>query len=104
MKLYDILPRDGEEYAVSDNAYDSEYYFYFSDNEDQWDIAMMELAKKLTMTGDHEVNLSELIENKINLLGDLFIDCDIDSIMDDMENILSGNVSEKWLTDFVDIL
>ena len=45
MKLYDVLPRDGEEYAVSDNAYDSEYYFYYSDNEDQWDIAMMELAK-----------------------------------------------------------
>lgn len=104
MTLYDVLPRDGEEFAVSDRDYDSEYYFYFSDNGDKWDIAMMELAKKLTLTGEHEVNLSELIESKMSNLNDLFIDCDIDSIMDDMENILAGNVSEEWLTNFVNMI
>ena len=52
------------------------------------------------------VNLSEVIENNLDnkVFDDLFIHNDIDSIMYDIENILSGNVSEKWMEKFVNSL
>ena len=48
----------------------------------------------------------DLIERNLSNLDflDLFIDCDIDLIMDDIENILAGNVSERWLKNFVNAL
>lgn len=50
--------------------------------------------------------LDGVIEKKLNKLkeANLFKVCDIDSIMDDIETILSGYVSEEWLKEFVDIL
>lgn len=108
MTLYDILPKNGDETTVHDKYYDIETYFYYSDNGDAWDNAMMDLAKLLEVVETNPngviVDLSGLIESKIEKLIDLFIDCDIDSIMDDIESILAGNVSEKWLVDFVKAL
>lgn len=113
MKLYDLLEvcEDGCEIVVLDENYDVETYFYSGTGGDLWDEAMLRLAKLLDITNIKytlavEVNLSEIIENKIDELekADLFIECDIDSIMDDIDNILAGNVSEKWLDRFVKVL
>lgn len=71
---------------------------------------MLDLAKKLQIVkvddGVVTVNLSDLIERNLSNLDflDLFIGCDIDLIMDDIDSILSGNVSERWLKNFVNAL
>lgn len=109
MKLYDYisLMPDGEELTVWDKDYDMETYFYGGKPEDKWDKAMSDLSKLLTVVEIKNygvtVNLSEIIENKIDKLdkANLFIECDIDSIMDDIDNILAGNVSEEWMEQFV---
>ena len=109
MTLYDYLNlmSEGEELTVWDKDYDMETYFYGGKPDDAWDKAMSDLSKLLTITeirnGGVIVNLSEIIENKLDSLEktDLFIRCDIDSIMDDIDNILAGNVSENWMERFV---
>ena len=109
MKLYDYikLMPEGEELTVWDKDYDIETYFYGGKPDDKWDKAMYDLSKLLTIeeirNNGVTVNLSEMIENKLENLdkADLFIICDIDSIMDDIDNILAGNVSEDWMEQFV---
>ncbi len=112
MTLYnylELMPK-GEELTVWDKDYDMETYFYGGKPDDKWDKAMSDLSKLLTVeeirSNGVTVNLSKIIENKINELNkaDLFIRCDIDSIMDDIDNILAGNVSENWLEQFVVVL
>jgi hypothetical protein len=51
-------------------------------------------------------NFSDLIEKNMDKLkeADLFIDYDIDCIMSDFDNIISGYVSENWLEKFVNCL
>lgn len=109
MKLYeylDLMP-EGEELTVWDRDYDMETYFYGGKPDDKWDNAMSDLSKLLTIeeirNNGITVNLSEIIESKIDSLdkAELFIRCDIDSIMDDIDNILAGNVSENWMEQFV---
>lgn len=113
MTLYQYLKEteEGTEVAIWDIDYDIESYFYNDeDPEDRWQTAMLELAKKLDVIEIHknsvEVNLSELIEKNIENLkeADLFIRCTTNSIMDDMQNILSGYISEEWFKKFVDVL
>ena len=115
MKLYDYLVtlEEGTELTVWDEDYDIESYFYNDepeDEDDDWQTSMLELAKLLDVTEVKErgviVNLSEVIEKKLDELkeADLFRRCTVDSIMNDMENILSGYVSEEWLNKFVDVL
>lgn len=103
---------EGEEITVYDNIYDMETYFYNDAPSDEWDRAMLKLASKLDVVGgggdtDYAiVNLTELIERNIDnpIFEELFIDVDVDAIMEDMGNILAGYVSEKWLTTFVNCL
>ena len=116
MKLYDYLVtlEEGIELTIWDKEYDIESYFYndeadgFDDND--WQTLMLRLAKLLDVIEIKErgvvVNLSEVIENKINKLkeANLFIKCNIDSIMDDIQNILAGYVSEEWFKEFIDVL
>ena len=113
MKLYELLSlmEDGSELTVWDQDYDIEVYFYAEHNPtDEWDKALMELSKLLTVTkfGNNgvTVNLSEVIENHLEELekANLFRVCDIDEIMDDAMSIFSGYVSEEWLEKFVKIL
>ena len=112
MTLYDYLNLmpEGEELTVWDKDYDMETYFYGGKPDDAWDKAMSDLSQLLTITeirsGGVIVNLSEIIENKLDSLDEtnLFIRCDIDSIMDDIDNILAGYVSESWMQKFVDAL
>lgn len=109
MKLYDYisLMPDGEELTVWDKDYDMETYFYNNKPDDKWDKAMSDLSKLLTVEEIRNngviVNLSEIIENKLDSLNkaELFIRCNIDSIMYSMNEILAGNVSENWLEKFV---
>lgn len=113
MKLYDYLItlEEGTELTVWDKEYDMESYFYNDEAEDDiWQISMIELAKLLDVTEVKErgviVDISEVIENKLNELkeANLFKRCTVDSIMDSMEGILSGYVSEEWFKEFVDVL
>lgn len=113
MTLYDylILTLEDAEVTVWDKDYDIETYFYNDQDEDnRWQISMLELAKLLTVTkiwkNGIEVDLSDLINRNINNLkeSELFNHCDIDSIMNDIEYIISGNVSEEWIEKFVNVL
>ena len=112
MKLYDYLVtlEEGTELTVWDTDYDIESYFYNDEADDDWQTSMLELAKLLDIIEVKErgvvVNLSEVIEKKLNELkeADLFIKCNIDSIMNDIQNILAGYVSEEWFKEFVDVL
>lgn len=109
LKDYLIQTAEGEETAVWDNTYDIEVYFY-NQIDDDWDKTMMDLASKLNVVAIRDggviVDLYDLMENNIDALteADLFITTDVDDIMDDMESILAGYVSESWLRKFVDCL
>lgn len=111
MKLSDYIKEtvEGEEITVWDNDYDLEVYFY-NQEDDAWDQAMMDLASKLNVLDIHNggvtVDLYDLIDRNIPALyaSDLFNICNTDAIMDDMESILAGGVSESWLREFVDCL
>lgn len=116
MTLYDYisLMPDEEELTVWDKDYDIEVYFYGGqpDRNDKWETAIDELSHLLTIKRINSrgviVNLSEVIEKHIDKLveADLFHDgcSDIDSIMECIESILSGNVSGEWMEKFVNIL
>lgn len=74
MKLYEYLDLmlEGEELTVWDKDYDVETYFYGGEHDDKWDKTMYDLSKLLTVEEIRNngvvVNLSEIIENKINNL------------------------------------
>lgn len=112
MKLYDYLKtlEEGTELTIWDEEYDIESYFYNDEADDDWQTSMLELAKLLEVTEIKErgvvVNLSELIESKIDSLKetDLFHKCTVDSVMSSIECIISGYVSEEWFKKFVDVL
>ena len=109
MTLKDYLSQtpEGEEITVWDNTYDVEVYFYNQET-DAWDKAMMDLADKLDVVSISNngvtVDLYGLIERNLENIEGLFYDPDIDAIMDDMENILAGAVSEDWFVEFVNCL
>lgn len=112
MKLYDYLVtlEEGTELTVWDVDYDIESYFYNDSPDDDWQTSMLELAKLLDVTEVKErgviVNLSEVIEKKINELkeANLFLRCTTNRIMGSMEGILAGGVSEELFKEFVGIL
>ena len=113
MTLYeylDLMP-EGEELTVWDKDYDMETYFYSDkDEDDKWQSSMLNFAKLLTIievrTNGVVVDLSDVIAKNISKLkeADLFIRCNLDAIMDDIDNILAGYVSEEWLDKFVSVL
>lgn len=114
MTLYEYIKQTEDwEVTVWDKDYDIEVYFYKNDDEedlDSWDNSMEKFSKLLVVDNISSrgvtVNMSELIESKMENLkkAKLFIRTDIDSIMDDIEAIISGNVSETWLENFVSAL
>lgn len=110
MRLYDYIKQSEDwENTVFDEDYDIEVYFYKNDDEelDSWDKSMEKLSKLLTVSNVSKhgvtVNLSKVIESKMENIGKvgLFRVVDIDLIMDNIEAIISGNVSEDWMEDFV---
>lgn len=111
MTLYEYLEQTTDwEVTVWDKDYDIETYFYKTNGKDKWDKAMNDLAKLLTISRFSKdgliVNLAEIIEKKLPLLekADLFIKCKISPIMDCIDSVLAGNVSESWLEKFVEVL
>ena len=111
MTLYEYLQQTTDwEVTVWDKDCDIETYFYKTDGKDKWDKAMNDLAKLLTISRFSKdglvVNLAEVIEKKIPQLekADLFINCKIGAIMDCIDSVLAGNVSEDWLGKFVEVL
>ena len=112
MTLYDYLELmpEGEELTVWDRDYDMETYFYGGKPGDAWSETISDLSKLLTITeirtGGVIVNLSSVIEMNIDEIreADLFHKCSIEQVMDSMESILAGNVSEAWMHEFVSVL
>lgn len=113
MTLYEYLSlvEHGDEITVWDKEYDVEMYFYGDMEEgDEWDKSISELSKLLTIdtirSNGVTVNYSEVIEKHLKELekASLFYENDIDYIMDIIESIMSGNVSEEWMKKFVNIL
>lgn len=115
MTLYEYIKKSTDwEITVWDDVYDVEVYFYKPDdynNLDLWDKSMMELSKLLTISTFNEngvsVNLSSLIEKHLTILKEKEIFTpisDIDEIMFELNSIISGNVSDKWMWDFVSVL
>lgn len=106
MKLSSYLSKieKDSELTVFDVNYDIEVYFYNSKH-DLWDKTMFKFAHKLDIISIGSngviVNMSDVIEKNINNFDDLFYDNSTDAIMDDIENILSGCVSENWFSNFV---
>lgn len=114
--LYKVmkLGEEGYEYTVHDVDYDTECYFYSDfESSDRFDKALIELAKLLSVreiVEDEDGNpskltcdISGLIEMHIDDLKrhKLFGSYDIDDIMEDWDNIISGYVSESWMETFV---
>ena len=75
MKLYDYikLRENGAEITVYDKEYDMEVYFYNDVPDDDWNKAIEDLSKLLSVTkiikDSVEVNFSELIESKMKRKG-----------------------------------
>ena len=110
MTLHEYLQNTSDwETTVWDKDYDIETYFY-KENSDLWDKAMNNIAKALTVTKFSKdgvtVNLYDIIEKNIENFKkkDLFIIYSADRIMEDIEPILAGNVSDEWLWDFSEAL
>lgn len=115
MKLYEyleLMPED-EELTVFDKDYDIEIYFHgrkAREASDEWDMAISDLSKLITVEEIRSngviVNLSEVIEKNINKLqeANLFIDCDVDVIMSEIERDIAGYVSDSWMRKFVNAL
>ena len=113
MTLYEYLSlvEHGDEITVWDKEYDVEMYFYGGMEEgDEWDRSISELSKLLTIdtirSNGVTVNYSEVIEKHLEDLkrANLFDVTETDYIMDIIESIMAGNVSEKWMGKFVDVL
>jgi hypothetical protein len=115
MTLYDYIKKSTDwEITVWDDVYDVEVYFYKPDDYnklDLWDKAMVELSKLLTISTFNNdgvsVNLSSLIEKHLTILKEKEIFTpisDIDEIMFEINSIISGNVTDKWMWDFVSVL
>lgn len=115
MTLYDYINKSTDwEITVWDDVYDVEVYFYKPDdynNLDLWDKSMVELSKLLEIvevsSSGVTVKLSKLIEDNINKINsnDFFMsEMDLDDIMDCINSIISGNVSENWMSNFVNVL
>lgn len=109
LKDYLLECPEGEEITVWDRDWDMEVYFY-NQTDDAWDRAMMDLASKLNIVDVRNdgviVDLYDLVERNNEALeaSGLFYDPDTDAIMEDMDNILAGYVSEEWLEKFVSCL
>lgn len=114
MTLYEYLSlvEYNEEITVWDKGYYVEMYFYggIEERDKWWDKSISELSKLLTITTIHPtgvtVNYSEVIEKHLEDLkrANLFDVTETDYIMDIIESIMSGNVSEEWMKKFVNIL
>lgn len=112
MTLFDYLQlTNGQEITVNDKHYYMEFYVDNAETTDDWGKAILDICKcievvKICENDAVETNFSDVIEANIDALdkADLFINCDVDAIMDDIDNIMAGYVSENWMRSFADVL
>lgn len=112
MKLIDVINKHecGDEITVWDNTYDLELYFYKNDDQDEWDKAMNRIASALEVVEERDdgvvVDLCNLIEKHLLEFQKekMFVYCKVDSIMNCIDSLFAGNVSETWINKFADIL
>ena len=109
LKEYILTCDENAEITVIDNTTG---YFYNDDfdSNDDWFNQIDRLAKKLAVTraGNHKcmVNMFELLDkNKDAIIEhNMFYSYTPMSWMQSMHSIISGDVSEAWLKEFVDLL
>lgn len=110
MKLIELLKED-KVLTCWDTDYDTEFYMEpMDESEDTYNKAMMEFARnvevdKITPYGI-EVKATELITHNLERkeFRDLFIDPDIDAVMEDFEAIMAGYAGMKWYGKFAELL
>lgn len=117
--LFEIMKtfEEGYEYTIHDVDYYTECYFYSDfESSDRFDKAIIELSKLLSVReiveyedgnpSELTCDINGLIEMHIDDLKrhELFRSYDIDDIMDCWDAIISGNVSERWMEEFVNAL
>lgn len=113
LKDYILTCDENDEITVIDNTTGYSCGYFYNDEcdpNDDWFNQIDRLAKKLTVTwaGNHKciVNMFELLDkNKDAIIEhDMFYSYTPMSWMQSMHSIISGNVSEAWLKEFVDLL
>lgn len=118
LKDYILTCDENEEITVIDNTTGYSCGYFYNDEcdpgeldlNDDWFNQIDRLAKKLTVTwaGNHEciVNMFELLDkNKDAIIEhNMFYSSTPRSWAQCMHSIISGNVSESWLKEFVDLL
>lgn len=116
--LYEYMMKHSDEFefTVFDTDYDIETYFYNPsdpENPDEWETAMLEIAKLLPINNSVEPDIDEIIVDLGQLImchletikkTDLFSTNNIDEIVESMPSILAGNVSQEWMNKFIDVL
>lgn len=109
MKLIEILKKD-EEFTCWDTDYDMEFYMELLEEDDEYNKAMMTFARCVDIDDVRPdgltLKVTELIEKNLKRkeFRDLFIDPDIDAVMEDWHAIMSGYASISWYKEFANIL
>lgn len=110
MKLIEVLKKD-EEFTCWDTDYDMEFYMeLLDDSEDSYNKSMMALARCVDVAdispNGLTLKVTELIEYNLQFddFKELFIDPDIDAVMDDWDNIMAGYASESWYGKFAELI
>lgn len=113
MTLYEYLKSKPSEteIIVCDREYEMAVYFYSNEPKNEWDIAIEDLSKMVSITkiiNDYtvEVNFSELIEQKLDNIKKtgLFRWYTINHIMGCLSDMIFGCTSEEFLVKFVEAL
>lgn len=112
MTLLEYLNKqpEGEEVTVCDDVYDMETYFYANHDSadlDEWDSLMNRLAnvvEVLDIGPSVVVNFWDVIDKHRDALLREGAEASTEDIMEDLDRILAGNVSERWFEKFVKIL
>lgn len=110
MKLIEILKKD-QEFTCWDTDYDMEFYMeLLDDTEDLYNKGMMAFARCVEVAdispSGVTLKVTELIEHNLQdeNFKKLFVDPDIDAVMDDWDNIMAGYASERWYGKFAELV
>lgn len=102
MKLMELLTKENEEFTCWDTDYDMEFYMEKLKEDDPYNRAMMAFARCVDIkhVGPKGITLkvTELITKNLEReeFRELFIDSDIDAVMNDWDAIMAGYAGESW--------
>lgn len=109
MKLIELL-KDGQEFTCCDTDYDMEFYMEKLEENDNYNKAMMAFARCVDVDDISPnrliLKVTELIERNLERdeFKKLFIDPDIDAVMEDWDSIMAGYAGINWYGKFADLV